>query len=186
MTYAERELQPLGFRTVSRKGENEIILSFDHLKLLFECVCPAYPSIKAMGCPLHHEGPGGSWPVDDAKKIVMTHSKNIRVEIESERATSRDPARVLIYENDKLVTEIIAENHLQEGADGGLYNCVTLKKKLRTSYLICIKSHCAFPDYENSCVASSKEEAAEIFKKDQALIEFSVDDLLQYIGEEEA
>lgn len=74
MTYAEHELQLLGFRLsateVDSVGiERKIVLSHNHLKLQFDCVCPAHPSIKALGCPLHHEGPGGSWPVETAKKL---------------------------------------------------------------------------------------------------------------------
>lgn len=76
MTYAERELQPLGFRLLATEldslgFERKTVLSFGHLKLQFDCVCPAYPSIKALGCPLHaHETSlPGSWPVEEAKKI---------------------------------------------------------------------------------------------------------------------
>ncbi len=69
MTYAEKELLPLGFRKVE-ETENKVILFLGHLKLQFDCVCSAYPNIKALGCPLHHSGPGSSWPVDGAKKVV--------------------------------------------------------------------------------------------------------------------
>jgi len=75
MTYVERELNPLGFQTVSREGyiglERQVILSFSHLKFQFDCVCPAFPAIRALGCPLHHrEDFGGSWPVEEAKKVA--------------------------------------------------------------------------------------------------------------------
>ncbi len=53
----------------------------------------------------------------------------VRVEVNSEGGASRDPAKVLVYEDDRLVAEVIAEVELKEGADGGLYSCVTLKKK---------------------------------------------------------
>lgn len=54
----------------------------------------------------------------------------IRVEIESEEATSeRHSARVLVYEGNQLVTEVIAKVEPKKGADGGLYPCVTLEKK---------------------------------------------------------
>lgn len=76
MTYAESELQPLGFHLLSTEAdpvgfELKIVLSYNHLKLQFDCVCPAYPSIKALGCPLHaHETSlPGSWPVEEAKKL---------------------------------------------------------------------------------------------------------------------
>ena len=69
MTYAEKELLPLGFK-ISESTENKVVLSLGHLKLQFDCCCSAYPNIKTMGCPLHHSGLGSSWPVDEAKKIV--------------------------------------------------------------------------------------------------------------------
>ena len=74
MTYAEAVLLPLGFRSVGseehRAGwKQRIVLSISHLRLQFDCVCPAYPNIKALGCPLHHNGPGGSWPVEEAKRV---------------------------------------------------------------------------------------------------------------------
>ncbi|MFA4871888.1 MAG: hypothetical protein WC610_02410 [Patescibacteria group bacterium] len=53
----------------------------------------------------------------------------VRVKIESERVTSPHPARVLVYEDDRLVAEVIAKVELKEGADGGFYHCVTLEKK---------------------------------------------------------
>ena len=52
----------------------------------------------------------------------------VRVVIESEVGTSRRPARVLVYEGGGLVAEVIAEVELKQGADGGYYHCVTLKK----------------------------------------------------------
>lgn len=72
MTYVEKELQLLGFKTISKEGnifKKRIVLSISHLKLQFDCNCPAYPSIRSLGCPLHHKGPGGSMPVEEAKKI---------------------------------------------------------------------------------------------------------------------
>ena len=75
MTYAERELQPFGFRPTDEKRNGaghtlSITLVVNHLMLLFRCGCPAYPNIKALGCPVHHDGPGGSWPVEIAKRIM--------------------------------------------------------------------------------------------------------------------
>ncbi|MDE1970794.1 MAG: hypothetical protein KGI50_04455 [Patescibacteria group bacterium] len=74
MTYAERELLPLGFRRVETatpdtRSAARVILSIGCLKLLFECACPAFPNIIAMGCPLHHEGLGGSHEIEQAKKL---------------------------------------------------------------------------------------------------------------------
>lgn len=73
MTYAEKILIPFGYKFVAELGnpfKRQIVLSIGHLKLLFTCGCPAYPNIKALGCPLHHEGAGGSWPVIGAEKVV--------------------------------------------------------------------------------------------------------------------
>lgn len=78
-TYAEKELQPLGFHLVSEERDalgfaRQVVLSLSHLKLLFDCACPAYPNISALGCPLHHDGPGGSWPIETAKRLPGTIS----------------------------------------------------------------------------------------------------------------
>lgn len=53
----------------------------------------------------------------------------VRVEVKSEVGTSRDPAKVLVYEDNRLVAEVIAEIELKQGADGGWYHCVTLRKQ---------------------------------------------------------
>lgn len=71
MTYAEDELLPLGFHLKEKDGER-VVLSISHLKLQFDCGCPAYPNITALGCPIHHPGhPGDSWVVEEAKKIPI-------------------------------------------------------------------------------------------------------------------
>ncbi len=76
MTYVEKELQPLGFLLVRQDERHgvvtSVVLAIKHLNLVFNCGCPAYPNIRALGCPLHHDGPGGSWPVEDAKSIPAT------------------------------------------------------------------------------------------------------------------
>ena len=75
MTYVENELLPLGFHLVSKEERrpgfvHRVVLLISHLKLQFDCGCPAYPNIIALGCPIHHPGhPGSSWPVDLAKKL---------------------------------------------------------------------------------------------------------------------
>lgn len=53
----------------------------------------------------------------------------IKIETQSEEATSKEPARVLVYDNDALVGEIIVRVEKKRGADGGYYDCVTLEKK---------------------------------------------------------
>lgn len=72
-TYAEQELCPLGFQLRS-KSDKQVVLSLGWFKLQFDCVCPAYPNIKALGCPLHHhetnDKNGGSWSIEEAKKLV--------------------------------------------------------------------------------------------------------------------
>lgn len=57
----------------------------------------------------------------------------VRVEVRSEIGTSRDPAKVLVYEDDRLVAEVIAELELKQGADGGWYHCVTLRNQEQSS-----------------------------------------------------
>ena len=52
----------------------------------------------------------------------------VTVNILSEIATSREPARIMVYEGDKLVAEVTAEIHDEQGADGGIYSVVKLKK----------------------------------------------------------
>ena len=54
---------------------------------------------------------------------------SVRVEVNSEIGTSRDPAKVSVYEDDRLIAEIIAKIEHKQGADGGWYPCVTLKKQ---------------------------------------------------------
>jgi len=53
----------------------------------------------------------------------------IRVETQSEIATSSELARVLVYENDNLVAEVTAQIKPQQGGDGGFYPCVLLTSK---------------------------------------------------------
>jgi hypothetical protein len=78
-TYVEKELLPLGFRTERVKIVDflprSVIMTIGHLKLLFECCCASYPSGRSLGCPIHHDGPGSSWPVDEAKKLpaIIAH-----------------------------------------------------------------------------------------------------------------
>ncbi|MBU6501095.1 MAG: hypothetical protein KGJ89_03130 [Patescibacteria group bacterium] len=51
----------------------------------------------------------------------------IRIALKQEEGISKDPARVLIYKDNELLAEVIAEIELKRGADNGFYNCVTLK-----------------------------------------------------------
>lgn len=53
----------------------------------------------------------------------------IRIEIKSEIATSDHPARVLVYQGNRLIEEITAQIELKQGADGGYYPCVNLSRK---------------------------------------------------------
>lgn len=72
--YAEKELLQTGFKRVNEVGETRIsstavTLSMGHTKIRFDCVCPSYPQIRALGCPLHTKF-GSSWPVEEAKCIA--------------------------------------------------------------------------------------------------------------------
>lgn len=53
----------------------------------------------------------------------------IRIEIESQVGTSRNPASIHIYEGDRLIAEIVASTSLQPGADGGYYDCIILESR---------------------------------------------------------
>ncbi len=50
-------------------------------------------------------------------------------------------------------------------------------------FTILIKSHCAAPDYEDSVIAESREDAAEKFSHYNALVEFTQKDLLNYVDD---
>lgn len=53
----------------------------------------------------------------------------VRVQVESEGVISGKPAKMLVYENDRLVTEVIAKIEYKQGADDGYYPCVSLIQK---------------------------------------------------------
>jgi hypothetical protein len=69
-TYAEKELVPLGYKLLIRNEDSQIVLAIGHTKVRFDCACPMHPQIRALGCPLHHDGPGDSFAVDDARRIA--------------------------------------------------------------------------------------------------------------------
>jgi hypothetical protein len=50
----------------------------------------------------------------------------VRVEVEKERVICGEPAKVNIYEDDKLIARVICTIGNQYGADDGLYPCVEL------------------------------------------------------------
>lgn len=56
-------------------------------------------------------------------------SESIRVELVDE-ITTIGPyhARVLVYDDEKLITEVHAHVEKEQGADGGYYSVVKLKK----------------------------------------------------------
>ena len=59
------------------------------------------------------------------------------------------------------------------------------RQSLKT-YCLYMKSHCAAPDIELYIEATSVEEAARLFKKENhCLIEFSAEELEAFIAEEE-
>lgn len=53
----------------------------------------------------------------------------IRIEISSETPLSPKPARIAIYDGEKLLAEVTANVERMMGADGAFYPCVALKKK---------------------------------------------------------
>lgn len=53
----------------------------------------------------------------------------VKIIVESEGVFSSKPARVLVYEDNCLVTEVVAKIELKQGADGGYYHCVDLTEK---------------------------------------------------------
>lgn len=59
----------------------------------------------------------------------------IKIKINSEIGTSRDPAKISIYENGRLVAEVIAKVELKQDADGGWYHCVLLEKQEQASLM---------------------------------------------------
>lgn len=64
-TYVEREVGIRGLVTGKRRSmETEVTIMVNGEERKFSCGCPAFPTIKSLGCPLHACGPyGGSWPV---------------------------------------------------------------------------------------------------------------------------
>lgn len=70
-SYVEDQLLPLGFIRVDGVGEKTVVLAIDSFRLEFRCTCPTWlPNVRAIGCPLHHNGPGGSISVEDAKRVA--------------------------------------------------------------------------------------------------------------------
>lgn len=51
----------------------------------------------------------------------------IELRLVQEYGISYQPARVLVFEDDVLVGEVIAFVEHKKGADGGMFPCVTLK-----------------------------------------------------------
>jgi hypothetical protein len=73
-TYAEEKLKAIGFETLDKDikptGEiDSVTMATGEFVVKFTCVCPA-PSIRKLGCPVHHDGPGGSWPVTRAAESI--------------------------------------------------------------------------------------------------------------------
>ena len=72
-TYLERELGVRGRLEVGFGAvKDRLTITVRGERIEIECVCPAHPHITAMGCPLHHYGPGGSWPVEHLKAALTT------------------------------------------------------------------------------------------------------------------
>lgn len=75
-TYAERKLRGLGFREEHRDQERAVVLTNGRISLWFGCACPSHPSVTALGCPLHHNEPGDSWPVHAAVELMEAHRRS--------------------------------------------------------------------------------------------------------------
>ncbi len=52
----------------------------------------------------------------------------LKVECHSETATSRSPATVKVFEDGKLIEEVIATVEHEKGADGDFYPVIKLSK----------------------------------------------------------
>lgn len=63
---------------------------------------------------------------EDLAFLLALKCPSIQVKVESESATSHDPAIVRVYNDDKLVAEVKAQLRLGQGADGGFYDCIQL------------------------------------------------------------
>jgi len=61
----------------------------------------------------------------ELRKFDKRHT-SVKVEIEPE---FRERAKVLVYEDGRLVAEVTAKVEMQQDADGGWYHRVTLKKR---------------------------------------------------------
>jgi hypothetical protein len=59
----------------------------------------------------------------------------VRVDIESETATSIRPAKVRVFVNEKLFAEVVVKVELEKGADGGILSvCKTHARALSLPY----------------------------------------------------
>lgn len=52
----------------------------------------------------------------------------VRIEVNSENVVMGRQAKILVYEDDKLISTIMGEVETQQGADGGHYPAVKLKE----------------------------------------------------------
>jgi len=78
-TFAESRLRPLGFEVVERHetrnhAVDAVTMRLGETVVNFECVCPAYPNARGLGCSLHHDDhdPGDSWPVFRAEQLALS------------------------------------------------------------------------------------------------------------------
>lgn len=60
---------------------------------------------------------------------LTSHSNNVRVKIVSEMGNVKHPAKILIYENEQLLSEMLAKVEHKFSADGSFYPCVNFEKK---------------------------------------------------------
>ncbi|MBI2595640.1 hypothetical protein HYW46_02800 [Candidatus Daviesbacteria bacterium] len=67
-----------------------------------------------------------------AKEREPEYSGNVKIKLESAVVTSDRSARVLVYDGERLVAEILAEMRMGLGADYGMYHYVTLHPTQKT------------------------------------------------------
>ncbi len=78
---------------------------------------------------------GENLPFREVIPTVIKYLKErtkVRVEGVDEGVRIRRDASVTIYDGDKLVTKVVAKIEKKQGADGGWYDCIVLKKEAST------------------------------------------------------
>lgn len=70
--------------------------------------------------------------------MVIAEPTDIRVEVESEGGCTPGKARVTVYDGKKIVAVVTGKIEMEQGGDGGYYDCIKLKEEKGTfSCLLC-------------------------------------------------